>query len=402
VGDPKGFNMVITDVRGELYEYELARPIADANMVGSDGIVRATQRGLDMAVRVSTDAGIEGVAIGHAAGLLSVKDLSACVIGHDPRAVRGLWQRMVDRNFKLGTQGAVGLGIAVIDNALWDLRAKASGLPLWKELGATAGRVRAYASGIDLGLSDSELQEFYAHCYQTLGITAGKLKVGLDIDDDLRRLRLVEAALGGRAVRPVLLVDANEYWSPKQAIRRMRALEEEFDVAWCEEPARRWDYRGLRQVSRAIRAAVASGENLRDLADFVPLLTNEALDVVQVNPYSAGITTCLRIADLAYGFERPVSVMNSPGRFGAHLAAALPHHTMMEVLDLGKEAVFTSDSVIKGGWVEIGDTPGVGITLDDEMLRRRGFAGRELLQGWHVGTRGPLAGVREGKLRPVG
>lgn len=353
-----------------------------------------------MAVRVKTDEGVEGVAIGHAAGLPAVSHLSTSVIGHDPRSVRGLWQAMVDANFKLGADGAIGLGIAAIDNALWDLRAKASGVPLWKELGAVVGRAKAYASGIDLGLSDDELRGFYAHSHDTLGITAGKLKVGLDMDDDLRRLRIVETALGGRARRPVLMVDANEYWSPKQAIRRMRSIEEEFDVAWCEEPARRWDHRGLRQVSRSIRAAVATGENLRESEDFVELLINEAVDVVQVNPFAAGITTCLRVSDLAYAFDRPVSVMNSPGCFGAHLAAALPHHTMMEVLHLGKEVVFASDSVIKDGWIEIGDTLGAGITLDDELLRRRRLTNGDVFAGWQGGKRGAFAGVREGRVLP--
>ena len=64
------------------------------------------------------------------------------------------------------------------------------------------------------------------------------------------------------------MIDSNEYWSPKQAIRFISDLERDFDLAWVEEPARRWDYRGLRQVSRAVRAAVATGENLNDASDF--------------------------------------------------------------------------------------------------------------------------------------
>jgi L-alanine-DL-glutamate epimerase-like enolase superfamily enzyme len=91
---------------------------------------------------------------------------------------------------------------------------------------------------------------------------AGKLKVGLDIEADLRRLEIMRNALGKAVARPTLMVDANEYWSPKQAIRKVQAMEDRFDLVWVEEPTRRWDYRGLRQVSRAIRSAVATGENL--------------------------------------------------------------------------------------------------------------------------------------------
>jgi L-alanine-DL-glutamate epimerase-like enolase superfamily enzyme len=391
--------MIITHISGELYEYDLARPFADANAVDADDVIHGGKRGLDLAVRVRTDEGIEGIAIAQASALLSLKSLAECVVGHDPRCVRGLWHKLLDANFKLGAQGAIGVGIAAIDNALWDLRAKVSGLPLWKELGALAGRARVYASGLDLALTDDELRDFYTQTHRKLGINAGKLKVGLDIDADLRRLRIVEDALGGRHQRPALMVDANEYWSPKQAIRRMQAIEQEFDITWCEEPVRRLDYRGLRQVSRSIRAAVATGENLQEVGEFALLLRHEAVDVVQLNPYSAGFTTCLRIADLAYAFERPVSVMNSPGRYGAHLAAALPHHIMMEVLDAGRDAVFTSQAVIRGGWIELGDAPGVGIRIDDDLLRLRRATDQDPTGTWLWGTRGFSAAVREAQSR---
>ena len=165
-------------------------------------------------------------------------------------------------------------------------------------------------------------------------------------------------------------MDANEFWSPKQAVRAMRALEREFDIAWCEEPVIRTDLDGLRDVSRAIGAAVATGENLKDVHLFAALLRHGAADIVQVNPNMAGLTTCLRAAELAQAFDRPVSLMNSAGRYGAHLAAALPHHTMMEVLEAGRDATFTFDSVIEDGWIVLGDSPGAGITFDSEALER--------------------------------
>ena len=64
---------------------------------------------------------------------------------------------------------------------------------------------------------------------------------------------------------PILYIDSNEYWSPKQAIRFISKLEEKFDITWAEEPARRWDYNGLKKVSDNIKAAVATGENINDL-----------------------------------------------------------------------------------------------------------------------------------------
>ena len=128
---------------------------------------------------------------------------------------------------------------------------------------------------MDGALSDEELRTYY-ESMAARGVRAGKLKVGFGVETDLRRLGVMHEALGGDDARPTLLVDANEFWSPKQAIRAMRALERSFDIAWCEEPVIRTDLRGLREVSRAISAAVATGENLKDVHLFADLLRHEA------------------------------------------------------------------------------------------------------------------------------
>jgi L-alanine-DL-glutamate epimerase-like enolase superfamily enzyme len=312
--------------------------------------------------------------------------------------VRGLWQRMVDVAFKGGNEGTLSLAISGIDCALWDLRAKWNGVPLWKELGATRNQVKAYASGLDSPLSDEELRDFYTRMAGQ-GIAAGKLKVGLHPDDDLRRLAIMQEALSVADPRPALMIDANEYWSPKQAIRRVREIERSFDLAWVEEPARRWDYRGLRQVSRGIASAVATGENLKSVDQFVPLIENEAVDVVQIGATTSGITGALKVAELAYALELPVSMMNCPGRFTAHLAAALPHHTMMEITDSGRDVAFTSTNTIEDGWIVLGDEPGAGITFDEAKLG-------ELSKASSTDTiattyrRGPEAALHEGTREP--
>jgi L-alanine-DL-glutamate epimerase-like enolase superfamily enzyme len=79
------------------------------------------------------------------------------------------------------------------------------------------------------------------------------------------------------------MIDSNEYWSPKQAVRHIRQIEQHFDLEWVEEPARRWDYDGLKLVSRQVRAAVASAENVNSIADVYPLIANGAVDVLNVS-----------------------------------------------------------------------------------------------------------------------
>ena len=130
------------------------------------------------------------------------------------------------------------------------------------------------------------------------------------------------------------MIDANEIWSPKQAIQRITEFESKFDLTWVEEPARRWDHRGLRKVSQTVRSAVASGEILQNVSQFMPLISNEAIDIVQISSGCGGITGALQVAEVANAFNLPVAFMSSAGNFLAHLAAAIPNHSALEVIDL--------------------------------------------------------------------
>jgi L-alanine-DL-glutamate epimerase-like enolase superfamily enzyme len=355
--------MRITDVKTILYEFDMARLLGDAN----NPIGR--RRSAYVAVFLHTDEGMTGVSLGSPSAQGYIHSLTANLLaGRDPRGVRGLWKLMVDFAFKGGNRGVICDAISALDVALWDLKAKINNEPLWKTLGASTRKVKAYASGLDLPLSDDELRAYYEGM-AAKGVAAGKLKVGLDREMDLRRLAIMQDALATSGKKPALMIDSNEYWSPKQAIRHIRYFEEHFDLVWAEEPARRWDYWGLRRVSQSIRAAVATGENLDEIGDFIPLIANEAVDIVEVGGGTSGITGAMQVADLAYGFELPVAMMNCPANYMAHLAAALPNHIMMEVVAAGREVGMSHvDSRIEDGWIVLGDAPGLGITFDEEKL----------------------------------
>jgi L-alanine-DL-glutamate epimerase-like enolase superfamily enzyme len=355
--------VAVTGVRTFPYNYTMTRTIGDVHLPGG------TDAGSDMAVMVDTDEGVTGVAVGYGQGTAAVAQFAPLIVGEDPRSVRGLWERMRALAFKMGATGPAKIAISALDAALWDLRAKLNGVPLWKELGALSGSAAAYASGLDTPLDDDELRAFYTRM-AGLGFNAGKLKVGLDQEADLRRLRIMREALASSGKAPVLMVDSNEYWTPKQSIRRIGEMEQEFDLVWAEEPAGRRDAAGLRKVSNAIRAAVATGENLDNTSDFANLIREEAVDVVQVGALTAGITGALQVAEMAYANGLPVAMMNCPGRYMAHLAAALPHHLMMEVFDCGRDQLFTHQATLQDGGIVLGDAPGSGIAFDEEVLER--------------------------------
>jgi L-alanine-DL-glutamate epimerase-like enolase superfamily enzyme len=356
--------MKVTGVKTTIYQSELTRKMGDANSPGG----RVNAGGL--VVEISTDEGLTGIAIGDAGERSTIHSfVDEVVVGKDPAGVRGIWFDMVSKAFKKGHDGIVGDAISQIDIALWDLKAKANNEPLWKTLGGSTPKALGYASGIEMPLNDEELADWYGSM-ANLGFKGGKLKIGLDQDADIRRVGIMNDALKRNTDRPTLLIDANEYWSPKQAIRYTREIEEQFDITWVEEPARRWDFRGLRRIKDSVKAAVCIGENLDTLGDFLPYFHHGSADVVQVSSGMTGITGALQLADAAYGFELPVTLGGSTGNFHAHIAPSMPNHGIMEVNEVEYGPVFTSNTKVVDGWMIPGDDPGNGIEiLQDELAR---------------------------------
>jgi len=323
-------------------------------------------------VELGTDDGLVGIGIGAEAARVLIHQLvEGLLLNEDPRGVTGLWQRMVNSCCKDGSGGLMNSAIAVLDLALWDLKAKANAEPLWKTLGGSRPRVNVHASGFDMPLSDEALADWYGSMAQNFGFRSGKLKVGLNQESDVRRLGLMRRALLQRTPEPTLMIDADGYWSPKEALRKVREMEEQFDITWAEEPARRWDFLGLKRVSNGIRAAVCAGEGLDTPGEFLPHFHHHALDVVQVGLRNGGITGALQLADTAFGFELPVTLADSPGNLHAHLAASMPYCMSMEVVNpTPMEGVFTTDVRIEDGWAVVGDQPGHGLVIDHEALAR--------------------------------
>jgi L-alanine-DL-glutamate epimerase-like enolase superfamily enzyme len=352
--------MKITGFRHETYLMKMDRAISDCNQ--PDGVELLPGSILFL----ETDKNLTGLGLGF--GGEAIAGLYPVIEGHDPRDAVGLWMKMNDAAHKGGNEGAVNAALGMIDVALWDLKAKIAEEPLWCTLGAKEGRVKAYASGLDYCLSDEELFAFYRRMAEK-GIDGGKLKVGLDLEADMRRIGIMQDALSVASDVPILMIDANEYWSPKQAVRYVRRIEKEYKIAWVEEPARRWDYNGLRKVSQQVSAAVATGENLNSIADFFPLITNAAVGVANVTTGHSGVTGCRQISHMAHTYAIPVSMMNAQAEFMAHVAAALPNHNAMEVVDPGREHCLSFEHHIEDGYIVLGESPGLGIEVDETILR---------------------------------
>ena len=378
--------MKVTEISFKPYTYDMLRTIGDVNL--PEGV----NGGMELAVFVHTDEGVTGCSVGADSAMQTLPMLTDLVVGTDPRSVRSTWNLLTSRAFKAGLHGPMAAGISAIDRALWDVRAKLHGVPLWKELGGNGKPVRAYASGLDTPLSDDELYKFYAGL-AAKGVTAGKLKVGRDADEDERRLRVMIDALSSNGGRAQLIIDANEFWSPKQAIQRIALLERHFDFLWVEEPVPRRDFEGLRRVSEGVRAPIATGENFTDPQEFVPLFQQGVGDVIQIASHNSGFTGAAIVADMATAFDRPVVTGPDVGHSIAHLSSTWKHHVMMEVFDMGREAALINPMDIEDGCIILNKTPGAGIEFDEKYLASNGPENRPVKRLGTVYGRAEDAGL---------
>lgn len=353
--------MKITGYRCLSSFHNWGRPIGDVNGYIESGITEVP------IVILETDEGITGVATG---SHRDIERIFPALEGQDPRAVSTLYDRMLARVFKAGHGGATFSGIGTLDTALWDIKAKLAGEPLWRLLGASDRFVAGYASGLDIALDDESLAGFYA-TMAARGFTSGKLKGGRDTAADIRRLGIIEDALKANADKPGLMLDANESWNLKQAVRYISAVEAVHDLAWIEEPLRRWDAAGHARLTRSVRAAVATGENLTGLEQYLPLFDAGAVDIVQAGS-GAGVTHFLRLAYAAHSRDLPVSPVGLTANAAvAHAAAAVPNHLSAEVQDLGAPFGVSIDVEYADGGIVLGDTPGTGITVDESAIEAK-------------------------------
>ncbi|MCO8273640.1 mandelate racemase/muconate lactonizing enzyme family protein [Actinoplanes sp. TRM 88003] len=349
--------MKVTGYRSLQTRHDWGRLTGDAN-----GVMPGPSTDVHVLI-LETDEGLEGVGVG-AHG--DIDRVFGAVEGEDPRAVTALYDRMLSWVFKTGHAGAAFGAIGAIDMALWDLKAKMAGEPLWRALGARDRFVAGYGSGLDIALDDDALVRVYED-YADRGFTSAKLKGGHDVRHDRRRLLAVRDVLGRNSADPALMLDANESWNRTQAVRFVTELERHVDLAWIEEPVRRWDAAGLASVRQHLRTAVATGENLTGLEQYRPLLDADAVDIVQVGNVW-GITHFLRVAAVAHCHDLPVSAVTYHANPLAHAAAAVPNHLAFEVQHLTAPVGLEIDQQIMDGGIVLGDEPGLGIRVDEEHI----------------------------------
>jgi L-alanine-DL-glutamate epimerase-like enolase superfamily enzyme len=252
-----------------------------------------------------------------------------------------------------------------IDQAVWDLKAQALGLPLYRLLGGNSNRVPAYASGLEFHLSDAELIGLYGQA-ANMGFRAFKAKIGHpDLEWDIHRLQLVRKVVGERAT---LMIDANEAWSPAEAIRRLHAYRQAgLEFLWIEDPCLRFDFDGLREIARATPFTLVNTGEYLGLSDKRRLIEAGAVGILNIHGH---FSHSLRAAWLAAEHGLPVSIGNTMFELGVHLAAALPGGPWLEYSFPNWNELVEAPVRFENGYALAPETPGHGMRLSDAARTR--------------------------------
>ena len=273
-------DMKITGVRVESYRWPRRRPI-------SNGLHTYTHSGVGF-VFIDTDDGVTGIGIGASkVGVIraAIEHFTPLLIGEDPIAVERLWHKLWVPKL-VGRRGLTTRAISAIDIALWDLRAKVAGMPLYKLLGGFRERVPTYIAGgyYEDGKGLKELQEELAGHVEA-GARAVKMKIGaVPIPEDVARVKAAREAVGPDVK---LMIDANCAYRWYEAVQLAERVAE-YDPFWFEEPIAPDDYEGHRRIAEKTTIPIATGENEYTRYGFRDLIATGSVPILNPTRWCSG------------------------------------------------------------------------------------------------------------------
>jgi len=341
-------------------------------------------------VQVYTDEGITGV--GHCDSSLYVRfiiegSLKPMLIGRDPLETDVLWTMMYRRAAWSGLRGIIIHSMAGVDMALWDIKGKKLGAPVWKLLGGRyRDKVIPYASLTPLSFKPYNLAERAAE-YRELGFKAVKFGWGsfgrISVEKDVA---LVKAVREGAGDDVKVFIDGGRPWecNASWVIRTAKKIEK-YDVFLLEEPLWPDDVDGLAEISASVDLPISTGETLSTTQEYRTLVEKRAVDILQPDPSRVGMTQWKTIAKMAeaagmmcipHDWSTGINVMAQ-----IHLVASIPNGEYIEYRrpEPGREDSVEADFMdkilvepfeLKNGYFDVPDEPGLGITLNEKTLAK--------------------------------
>lgn len=339
-------------------------------------------------VEVETDQGLKGWGISSLASPGAIVPLinNVCaplVTGMDAGAIAAVWNALYREIAHRGQTGDAYHAISAIDIALWDIRGKALGEPVWRLLGGARNRVPCYAT---FGLPSFDRDELAAVAKHWVDQGFGGLKmvvgvIARDRSDDFVNptAALREDALRLKAVREAvgdtieIAIDINCELDTAQALT-LAHLCAPYDVAFIEEPVMDNDPQRMADFRRKVPMLVAAGQSMGSLSRFCALMACEAVDILQPNVVNCGgYTGGIRAANVALAYEAPICNGGGATQHNAHLQAGAQNGTACEwhpYMSAGAvRAVFRNTPVPENGVITLSDAPGLGFEPDPAAVK---------------------------------
>lgn len=326
-------------------------------------------------VIVRTDDGLEGTGytstLSH--GDEAIKEIidrvyTPLLIDQDPLDTQRHWERLYwsDAHW-VGRTGITQMALAAVDIALWDLKAKALGVPLYKLVGGhKPGQVRSYNT--DGGWLNFEVprlvEEMTALVEQ--GFAGVKMKIGKeDPREDLARVAAVRDAIGPDVD---LMIDVNQRWDRTRAVTWACRFEE-FEIGWLEEPMDPDDVEGHALLSERTQIPIALGEHVYSRTQFREFIRRANIGYVQADcTRLGGVTEWLAVAEIAQASHVPVVPHHADMmRVHQHLGAGHAACPMIECIPWLQE-LFEEPADIRDGTFHVPDTPGASTTFAPGVL----------------------------------
>jgi L-alanine-DL-glutamate epimerase-like enolase superfamily enzyme len=354
----------IVEVRAQLFRVPLREPMSDAKHGAHTHFELVT-------VTVKLADGSEGTGYtytggrgGRAVRSILEHELTPFLIGKDAAEIESLYDGMWWHIHYVGRGGIAAFAMSAVDIALWDLRGKREGVPLWQMAGGAGRTAKAYRGGIDLNFPLEQLLSS-VESYLAAGFTAVKIKVGQPtLEADVARVKAVRELIGPDVT---FMVDANYGFDVPQAIAAAKAFEP-FDLLWFEEPIEPDNYLGHAEIAEATKMPLAMGENLHTVFEFGYALAQSKLSFIQPDASNCGgITGWLRAAKLFGPTGVPVC---SHGIQELHisLVAGYPSDGWVEAHSFDIDQYTTRPLRLENGQTVAPDDPGVGVTFNWDRL----------------------------------
>jgi L-alanine-DL-glutamate epimerase-like enolase superfamily enzyme len=311
-------------------------------------------------------------------------ELAPLLVGEDARDVERLWKKMFSHPVDLGNRSLhvldlhnhaiVMQAIAAIDMAIWDALGKLYNVPLYKLLGGYCDRVPVIAIGgyYEAGKDQDGLNDEMRH-YRELGMAGVKMKVGrVSVAEDIERVRAVREEVGDLFV---IACDANQAWTPQQAIEFCRGVEP-LNIRWIEEPVRWYDQLdGLRLVREQTSIPVNAGQGEISRFGCRDLVVHGRVNILNVDvTLVGGVTEWRRIAGMASMFNVQMA-HHEESQVALHLLASIPHGLYVEIFpNIKRDPMWfelpAERPQIRDGYMELPSGAGLGMALNEEIIAR--------------------------------